>query len=250
MLLYAALGLCAVAIGIGVYRYDLYDREPWTIVIFTVVAGAVAMYLAGVAEVAVVSALGSTAASHWDVTLAAAAGVFEETAKLMVVLAVIFAFRRHFNDPLDGIIYGSFAGLGAAIEESLYVLGLGPTPAFLPPQEPIRLLGHLVMGGIGASGLGSLAPRRPGVPRLLCIGLPFAGAILIHFSWDAIAFSAARLGRMPALHTGAAVALMLGGLVAYLALVGALSRRSRRALQPDSPKRLLGWPFSRLWRDI
>src|SRR5690606_3183208 len=83
-----------------------------------------------------------------------AAAVTEELAKLAVVWAIALLWRRQFNDPMDGLIYGSFAGLGCAIEESVGLHGWPTGAALLPLQEPIRLLGHLVMGGIGGFAVG------------------------------------------------------------------------------------------------
>lgn len=47
MLLYAMLALCALLIGLLVYRYDLHDREPWQMLLLAVVMGAGGMFLAG-----------------------------------------------------------------------------------------------------------------------------------------------------------------------------------------------------------
>jgi RsiW-degrading membrane proteinase PrsW (M82 family) len=143
-------------------------------------------------------------------------------------------FRRHFNDPLDGLIYGSFAGLGAAIEESITVLGFADGPILLPGQEPVRLAGHLIMGGIGGFGLGMrpLADRRWHLWALATL----AAAALLHTLWDVVAFHAhdhADLhARASPWHTAAGVLLMLAGMVVFRWLVRRGAALSRRVFAP------------------
>lgn len=57
-------------------------------------------------------------------------GPIEEGAKLLPFLVVVLRFRD-FDEPLDGIIYASFIGLGyAAVENWQYLDYLTPTEAF------------------------------------------------------------------------------------------------------------------------
>lgn len=234
MLLYGTLAVCAVLAAIMVYRYDLYDREPWYMLMLATALGAGAMYGAGQVQIAVLAKLGNFAATHWNVTLSAAAATTEEFGKLAAVFIIATICRRHFNDPMDGIIYGSFAGLGAALEESVALLGWSARMwEMLPAQEPIRLLGHLIMGGIGAFGVGMVRPGRR--PRCwLAFWVAWGFAIAIHFVWDIVAFSAADLGRMLAWHKAAAVTIMLGGLAVYWRLVAVAERISKEWFQGDS----------------
>lgn len=57
-----------------------------------------------------------------------AIGPIEELSKLLPFVVVVLRFRA-FDEPLDGIIYASFIGLGYAFAENLYYLD------FLPPLE-------------------------------------------------------------------------------------------------------------------
>ena len=50
-----------------------------------------------------------------------AIGVIEELAKIIPFLLVILRFKE-FNEPIDGIIYGSFIALGFAAVENIYYL--------------------------------------------------------------------------------------------------------------------------------
>lgn len=223
VVLYATLAGCACFIGWVVLRYDLIDREPWYALAFVLLAGAVMMFLAGRVQGRIILA----GADHWPRVLGSGfysvlAGVLEELGKLGAVALVALCFRRHFNDPIDGLIYGSFAGLGAALEESVWLLGADPVASGVPWQEPVRLAGHLVMGGIGGWGLGTLVgPPSPG-PLALPAG--FGAAVALHIAWDVAAFEAVRVrvetGEAPAWTTGLAMTVMLTGMVLFRALVG------------------------------
>lgn len=233
LLIYSALLLCGGLIAWTVLRYDLYDREPWYTLLLALVCGGAAMYVAGRVQALAIHRLADArpefmaVARNSNAACALLAGVTEEIAKLCGVGAVLLLFRKHFNDPLDGIIYGSMAGLGAAIEESIFVMGAGPDT--LPGQEPVRLAGHLVMGGIGGFGLGALPMGRKHWPLIVLASL--AGAMLLHTTWDLIAFEAADQARgarrQSPLLTAASLGAMGAGLFAYRLLVMRASRFSR-----------------------
>jgi RsiW-degrading membrane proteinase PrsW (M82 family) len=197
------------------------------------------MFLAGSVESHVLALSGITG----TLGMALVAAVAEEVLKLATVLAMAAAARRHFNDPMDGVIYGSMAGLGMALEESVAHLSLGTHGAALPPAEVVRLCGHLVMGGIGSFGVGGALLGRTAWPGALAGGL--VGAISLHFGWDSVALRAEAAGGPLTRHSLAAALIMLSGLVLYGALVSRASRWSHDLLAPSLPARLWGWPFDR-----
>ncbi len=233
MLLYATLLLCSALIGLQVYRYDLYDREPPHAILLTLVGGAVGLWAAGLAQIAFMKWLGIAVGEHFNTWMAFAAGTTEELAKVSVVGLVAILRPRWFNDPLDGAIYGAFAGLGAAIYESVMHLGFpewDKLPAFLPAAEPIRLMGHLIMGGIGGFGVGFVRAQTggwAGVRGWIALGACLAGAMVLHVAWDVVAFDAADRGRMLPWHTTASIVMMLAGMFAFRMLVRAGSEHSR-----------------------
>ena len=160
MALYVVLGLCALLAALLVYRYDLYEREPWYMIVLAIVLGALGMRLVGAIELVSLVLVDS------HVAAAALAALHEEAARLLMVIAIALVFRSQFNDPMDGIVYGSMVGLGMALEESFYLLGLLEAPdVLLLPVELVRLFGHLVMAGIVGSPSASLAHTFPGGRR-------------------------------------------------------------------------------------
>ena len=248
VVLYASLALCALVITVIVYRYDLYEHEPWWMLLLAIGLGAAAMHASGLIQVFLYTRLGPASTSN-PLTVSLMAGTNEELAKFLVVLAIAVFLPRQFNDPLDGIIYGAMVGLGAAIEESTVFLRR-EGPATLPPAEIVRLCGHLIMGGIGAAGLGlvvvsgasgrhdrSGSPPSPAShpPRWSLVPITLAAAMVLHIAWDLIAVPANDSGRMTTVRTLMSIALMLGGLGAFAGLTMAAQRRSRTLFAPGDP---------------
>jgi protease PrsW len=219
-LLYLALAGCSILAIALVWGYDLHRREPLALMLACVLAGAVVMY-------GVMHGQNWWVERHFEVWdgapawwYAVLAGATEELGKWLVVVAFAITCRS-FDDPLDGLVYGSLAGLGAAIAESVSVLGLPRHLVVLPAQEPIRLAGHLVMGGIGGYALGI----RPTASWRFAWRLPacLIGAMALHTIWDIVAYKSADAardgGKSMYGHTAAGISVMLSGLVVYRLMV-------------------------------
>ena len=240
VIIYATLAACGLVIAMVVRRYDLHAREPvWALAVATLL-GAGGMHLAGLVQIALIRSVNASGALVTNTSLAIMAGITEELAKFAAAGAMILFARRHFDEAADGVIYGAFAGLGAALEEAVSMLGFDRTTLFLPLQEPVRLAGHLVMGGIGGFGWGLVVIRAR--HRLRWMLACLAGAMILHTLWDIVAFEAAdyhRLARRVLFwHTASPIGLMLAGLVAFRGLVArgeALDSAAHRAKLQAAP---------------
>lgn len=201
------------------------------------------MWLAGGVESWILSRAGGSGVLQ----IAAVAAVAEELLKVLVVVAVALLARREFDDPMDGVVYGSMAGLGAALEESLFYAASSPSGGtWVPAGELVRLWAHVVLGGIAGFSLGfwRSRPRR----AALATGVLLTVAIALHLAWDVIVLSVPE-GFPPTLTQSlAGVGLMVGSLILYGRLVTLASARSKRQFAPDSRQGLWGWPFDRLLR--
>jgi RsiW-degrading membrane proteinase PrsW (M82 family) len=229
VILYAAVCLCAFLAAMLVYRYDLYNREPWYMLALAAGLGFGVMRVVAPGELHALGYVGTYAGT------AAVAAFLEEAARLAAVVALALTFPRQFDDPMDGIIYGSIVGLGMAAEESLHFInGRSAAELLLFPLELVRLLGHLVMGGIGAFGVGHGARS---------LALSFSAALALHFSWDWVALAAGDRSSMSAGLTLAAAAIMLVGIGIYGTLIVRGSRLSRAAFAPAIVRGLWGFPF-------
>ncbi len=233
--MYLTLALCGLGLGAMVFKYDLHRTEPWWLLLVATVLGAGMMEAAGQAQLALIRVL-SGADGHsfpGNTMLAFLAGSSEEVAKFMVVVIIACASRRHFDEPVDGLIYGAFAGLGAALAESISTLGFGQHSPFLPAQEPIRLAGHLIMGGIGGFGIGLMTShsryRFIAIPGFLLV------AIVVHTLWDIIAFHASDVVAsnkpLHIWHTVLPIILMVAGMIVFRWLISLGCRLTRAHLQ-------------------
>ncbi len=246
MLVYSIVLVCAYGLALIVYRYDMYNKEPWGILVTVVVLGMASAFGIGYAEDAAIE----TFQAHDSVGgQAAIAAIFEETVKLLIVIGVALVFRKHFDDPIDGLIYGAFAGLGFALEESRFYLGLADPNASVSVQsgpEAVRLILHLLMGGLGGFGVGlaRFPKRMPLWPIVLPLG--FAIAVVIHFCWD-FWCGIPRDDHSESFRRFAAVGLILSATVLFGTAVMMGVRRSRAIIAPRSQKRLWGWPLSLLF---
>lgn len=227
VILYATLGLCALAAATVVLRYDLYDREPLWLLAVTVLLGAGTMPLLGALEYGI---LGAPAGSDSPWRSAAVASLVEEGARVVLVALIWALSRRRFNDPLDGLVYGCMAGLGMALWESVDYLRDHPG-AGLPAAEVVRVTGHMVLGGIAAFPLGPLRVRRKGAAWWFVPCM--AAALALHFIVDGIALSAEEPGYPGPLPSAAAAAAMLGGLVFFHFLVVRATAWSRAIFAPE-----------------
>ncbi|HSF14045.1 MAG TPA: PrsW family glutamic-type intramembrane protease [Vicinamibacteria bacterium] len=240
MTLYVALLACGFLAALLVYRYDLYNREPSYMLLLTAGLGALAMKVGGSVELLALTRLGIDD----RVGLAAVAALVEECVRFVLVGLIAFS-SRHFDDPMDGLVYGSVAGLGMGLEESFYLLDLAREPNILSlPVELVRLLGHVVLGGIACFGLGLWRVRSEGY-RSTAIRT-FLVAVGLHLLWDWVALGAEDAMLAPWL-AAAAVAIMLAGLLYYGRLVVEGSERSRRVFSRLPVKKLWGWPFDVLF---
>lgn len=127
---FSALFLATIPLGLTilfVVWVDRFEPEPLQLYIVAFVWGAgvaVALALAAnnwfEAEVAP-SVLGMSASQNEIARMTASVGapLIEEFLKGLGIVAIFFLFRRHFNGPVDGIVYGALIGAGFAFTENV-----------------------------------------------------------------------------------------------------------------------------------
>ncbi|MEE8043076.1 MAG: PrsW family glutamic-type intramembrane protease [Pseudomonadales bacterium] len=242
MILYATLFLGALLASLLIYRYDLYEREPWPYLVATASVGMLTMWLAGTLEEISLGAI----SDHTFLHVALVAATHEEGLRVAVVGLFALLVPSQFNDPMDGLVYGSFLGIGMAVAESLdRMMYLPALPDMLPATEIVRVFGHLVLGGIVCFGIGLARMRVARWPWWLGGCVVFA--VSWHFLWDWVAFTASGSAALLPMQNAVGVVLMATGMVVYGVLVIMGSNESRRIFAPCSQRELWGWPFT-LWR--
>lgn len=241
---YLMLILCGyLAIRI-VYRYDLYEKEHSRMALAAVALGYGAAQVVERTEGWMYDKLQEK--SGWIVIQAGVAATHEELAKLAIVAGIALFARRHFNDPLDGIVYGSLAGLGMAIEEALHFWRAGGANELLIGEHMIRIFGHLVMGGIIGYPVGLIWLRVRGAwwSFAACV----LGALLLHFAWDCVAEWNPGTALLSRVRIGIAAFIMLCGMIAYGMLCERGAQYSYRVHGKGKRLSLLDWPFNLLIR--
>ena len=106
-----------------VWWLDRYEKEPVSLLVLAFVWGAVpTIILSLIAEIASSEPLYAIDETVGDLISTVITGPFiEEGFKALILFTLFMAFRREFDDVLDGIIYGAMVGLGFAfIENVLY----------------------------------------------------------------------------------------------------------------------------------
>ena len=180
-----------------VYSRDRYEKEPKWLVAKLYVMSILAIAMAFVLE----SATGPRLTGAVVVVLGSGllVGLIEEGSKFSVL---VFGTRRnrHFNEPVDGMIYASAVALGfAAIESLLYILRtydvglayhLSPSTAShlaLTTTAPVRALvgnlGHLTWTGIIGYAYGR---RRCGIGSRGAVWRAYLVAACGHGAYDAL----------------------------------------------------------------
>lgn len=111
----------AVLIILGMYLSDRHDKEPFKILLFTYILGALSVIPSIVVEEILIgfNIFPSVLGAFFNAFVVA--GFTEEYFKRLVVLK--YAYKtKYFNEKLDGIVYCVFATMGfATVENIIYV---------------------------------------------------------------------------------------------------------------------------------
>jgi len=183
------LGVVAV-----VWWFDRYDREPLHLVALEFLWGATVSPVIAVIAFTLLANAGGDVAPQGTLSLIGVSAVgplVEEVAKgVGVVLVVLFSSK--FDNPTDGVVYGTAVGLGFAVTENvIYALGVGMN--LDGPRGILLLVGGRTLLSAGVHALCSatlggflghaVLSRRPGV-RAAWSAVGLAAAIALHTAWN------------------------------------------------------------------
>jgi RsiW-degrading membrane proteinase PrsW (M82 family) len=187
----------ALPLGVLIYRLDLYEREPLSLVIGAfawgaLAATALALDAAGWDQL-VARVFGQDVAARWGPALTAP--VIEELLTGAGVVLICLIGRDEIDDVMDGFVYGALCGLGfAVVEDVLYFMAaFGGSPGGVLEGFYVRvvssgLYGHVLYTGLTGMGIGYLVSRREDVPtkkRVAVAVALFLAAVLGHALWNA-----------------------------------------------------------------
>lgn len=197
LLSWALLIVYALPVFLAVYFLDLYEREPMSLVIASLIWGAVAATtLAGLADEGwslMVGRLGGPEfASRW--TAALTAPWIEEALKVAGVVLICLIVPTEVDDMMDGFVYGTVCGLGfAVVEDVFYFVGVfggttsGVLEGFYVRVVSSGLYGHVIYTGLAGMGVAYFFSRRGDASLRRRVGVAvglYAVAVVGHFLWD------------------------------------------------------------------
>jgi RsiW-degrading membrane proteinase PrsW (M82 family) len=179
--------LLLVAVVAAVWWFDRYDREPLHLVVGVFLWGALA---APVIAVFGSSALAAGSGSDSIVMAVWIGPLVEEVAKAFGVILVVL-LSKEFDNPTDGLVYGTAAGLGfAATENLVYTLAgvgesaLGGTLLLVFIRTALAAGIHALSSATFGGFLGFAYLSRNRGERLTWLIVGLVGAVAIHAGWN------------------------------------------------------------------
>lgn len=219
---------------------DRYEKEPWTILLTCLVAGAI---VAPALSMGVLFALGRPAALPPAFAPGrspdALTAVVEAIAVGLVLVVITRSVRHEFDDVLDGVIYGAAVGAGfGAAESFLYALGgTGQLSGITIARLLIAGLNHAFYGAVIGATLGWVRDAAP-VQRWIATVLGIATAAWLQAFHDTLPLILARVLGRPDAAAGAVAKLIADavnwlGILAIVVIVVAAWRRQARILRVE-----------------
>jgi RsiW-degrading membrane proteinase PrsW (M82 family) len=159
------------------HHADKYKTESFLLLFGTFALGAVSAFIAAGLEVAIMPK--ATSGVTFIIFLGAVA-IIEELAKFVSVR--VLAYRSpHFDETMDGVIFGITAAMGfAAVENVGYVLQYGAASALF--RAFVSVPAHAFFGAVMGYYLGEAKVRRNA--WLAVLGL--AIAMMLHWLFDSL----------------------------------------------------------------
>ena len=179
----------AIALSLGMYLADRYDKEPIDLLFKVFLLGCISVIPVIFVE-RLLSRLNVFAGLLWPLYMSfIVAGVTEEYFKRKVVL--ISAYKSiYFNEKLDGIVYCVFAALGfATIENISYVVFRYPTNPYIGVSRAILSVPAHVLFAITMGYYMSLAKYCEGSESRAYMRKSLIMPIILHGIFDFILLS-------------------------------------------------------------
>jgi RsiW-degrading membrane proteinase PrsW (M82 family) len=186
---------------LGVNWIDRWEPEPRGILVFAFLWGAgmavvLALLVGSTVDTVLATITGSDTVSDF-LGAVVEAPLVEETGKGLGVLIIFFAARKHFDSPIDGIVYAAWVAGGFAFSENILYFGSqllesgsvdGAVIGTFITRGIMSPFAHVMFTACTGIALG-IAARRAGV--LGAIGLFILGlipAMALHALWNGALF--------------------------------------------------------------
>jgi RsiW-degrading membrane proteinase PrsW (M82 family) len=233
----AAIGPCLLLLWLVVVADS--RPEPPRVVLIAAVLGAFSGVVAGAVEVWLRRHI-PIAHSPWlaaDEIALLFAAIPEETVKISVIAAIALR-ERHFDEPMDGVVYGTAVGLGFAALENLLYVGFSPNWQTVAAARGVLSVPlHGALGAIAGAYIASArfggalgAHKRRRWPRARLFFLAWLIPVVLHTVYDAAAMSLDSARRDPAgTMAGSPALLLIMFIVPFIISFGAVVFAARLA---------------------
>lgn len=189
-----------VVVLLTVKWIDRWEPEPRAALLFALLWGAaasvaIALVFSFVAQIG--QALAGIGDSYATVLFSAVvqAPIVEEFAKGFGVLLLFWAFRRHFDGPVDGLVYAAVIAVGFAFTENIQYFGLALAGSDLASVSEIFFLravlspfAHVMFTACLGIILGIASRRASGAGAIGYFLVGLVPAIALHALWNGAAF--------------------------------------------------------------
>lgn len=205
VLVASVMALVPLAILVLAIRWiDRWEPEPRAALAFAFFwGGGVAVVAALVLNTSALSWMGSRGVD-WGVaggvTIVVVAPVVEETAKGLGVLVIFLVWRRHFDGPVDGLVYAATVATGFAVVEDVAYFAdaiaasgsatSGEVALVFALRALLSPFAHLLFTACIGLALGWAATGRRPLPAVLAVLGGWVAAVVLHALWNFSTFVA------------------------------------------------------------
>lgn len=208
--LFVGLGPAGVIIGgvmalvpltivfLGIRWIDRWEPEPRGALVFAFLWGAGVSVLialivdAEIQNVIAAAGLGEFGADFFGAAIQAP--IVEEVGKGLGVLLLFFAVRRHFDGPVDGIVYSAWVAGGFAFTENILYFGSELAAGGASTAEVFFIRGimspfaHVMFSAFIGAAIGYAAQRSGWFRGVVAFAIGLIPAILLHAFWNGVLF--------------------------------------------------------------
>ena len=184
---------------------DRYDPEPLWLLSLAFAWGALVAVLISVVANTVIGAAVTLSVSEDAGELAGAvisAPIFEEGSKGLGLLILLIFFRRHFDDILDGIVFGGVIALGFATVENVMYYGsalgeggIGAIVFLFVLRGILSPFAHVTFTAMTGIGCGISRESHSGFVKFVAPIAGYVFAVTLHAIWNSLAMFSAELLR-------------------------------------------------------
>lgn len=194
--------LALVPLGIvfwGIRWIDRWEPEPRGALVFAFLWGAgVSVLIALVVDAEIQNVIATAGLGGFGVEFfgyAVQAPIVEEVGKGLGVLLLFFVVRRHFDGPVDGIVYSAWVAGGFAFTENILYFGAELLSSSVASTVEVFFIrgimspfAHVMFTAFIGAAIGYAAQRPGWVRGVVAFLIGLVPAILLHAFWNGILF--------------------------------------------------------------